>query len=124
VSRISDVTYDLRVWKGRDGSPTDLVYERTALKAVETWSERSVKPVRFTESGPEELQEIMRREGTAEHTIVLPLEPSSEYFWTVRARFKFDGKTRVTPWSHFTWPQVLVCSGKEMPGPGLSYNTR
>jgi hypothetical protein len=124
VNRISGVTYDLRVWKGREGSPTDLVYERTALKAVETWTERSVKPVRFTESGPEELQEILRREGTAEHTIDLPLEPSSEYFWTVRARFKFDGKTRTTPWSHFTWPQALVCSGKEMPGPGLSYRFR
>ncbi len=32
------------------------------------------------------------------HTLETPLEPSTEYFWTVRARFALDGRTRLTPW--------------------------
>ncbi len=35
----------------------------------------------------------------AAHTLELPLEPSTPYFWTVRARFQLKGRTRVTPWA-------------------------
>ncbi len=33
------------------------------------------------------------------HLIEHPLEPSTPYFWTVRARFQLGGRTRVTPWA-------------------------
>ena len=33
------------------------------------------------------------------HKLETPLSPAARYFWTVRARFKLDGVTRVTPWA-------------------------
>jgi hypothetical protein len=33
------------------------------------------------------------------HRVEEPLERSTRYFWTVRARFELNGATRVTPWS-------------------------
>lgn len=35
----------------------------------------------------------------ASHTVERPLDPSTSYFWTVRARFQLGGGTRVTPWA-------------------------
>ncbi|MHB8844328.1 MAG: hypothetical protein ACYC7L_06215 [Nitrospirota bacterium] len=124
ADKISDVTYDLKVWKGQESSPPVLVYERTGVKAKESWNEHRTRPMRQTDMGGiEELPEITRREGTAEHTIEGPLDPASDYYWTVRARFKLDGKTRLTPWSHFSWPNVLVCTGRELQD-GLNYRFR
>ncbi len=44
---------------------------------------------------------VYSRQGLPEpgHKIEAPLEPVTEYFWSVRARFELDGQTRVTPWS-------------------------
>jgi hypothetical protein len=41
-----------------------------------------------------------RREGLPEplHKIEEPLEPSTRYSWTIRARFEVDGHIRVTEW--------------------------
>lgn len=33
------------------------------------------------------------------HTLEEPLDPSTLHFWTVRARFRLNGRTRVTPWA-------------------------
>lgn len=33
------------------------------------------------------------------HQIETPLEPATEYFWTVRTRFHFDGRPRVSQWA-------------------------
>lgn len=33
------------------------------------------------------------------HKIETPLEPCTKYYWSVRARFNLDGRTRVTGWS-------------------------
>lgn len=53
--------------------------------------------------GPGEL--VYRREGLPkpEHTIAISLQPDRRYFWTVRARFELDGRTRLTEWgsTHF-----------------------
>ena len=35
---------------------------------------------------------------TSSHTLEEALEPSTEYFWTVRARFELDGHPRVMEW--------------------------
>jgi hypothetical protein len=32
------------------------------------------------------------------HVMEEPLEPSTKYFWSVRARFEVEGRTRVTEW--------------------------
>ncbi len=44
---------------------------------------------------------IYRREGlsTPEHAIDFPLAQGKRYFWTVRARFDVDGRSRVSEWS-------------------------
>ncbi len=44
---------------------------------------------------------VYRRDGLAEpfHTVTDPLDPSTQYFWTVRARFEVAGKPRATPWA-------------------------
>lgn len=33
------------------------------------------------------------------HTVEIPLDPKTTYFWTVRGRFSANGRTRVTEWS-------------------------
>ena len=68
VSRIRNVTYDLRICRADDLGP--VVYARQGLLAPS-------------------------------HQIEEPLEPSTEYFWAVRARFELDGHARVTEWSGF-----------------------
>lgn len=40
------------------------------------------------------------------HKIEHPLEPSTKYFWSVRARFKLGGKTRTTKWSYSRRPWI------------------
>lgn len=45
-------------------------------------------------------QIVYRRDGLPqpEHAIAIMLRPESRYFWTVRARFELDGRSRVTEW--------------------------
>jgi len=44
---------------------------------------------------------VYEREGIVgpSHRLETPLQPKTKYDWSVRARFKLDGKTRVTEWS-------------------------
>jgi hypothetical protein len=46
-------------------------------------------------------QVVYRREGLPDtmHTIEISLSPAARYFWVVRARFKLDGRERLTEWS-------------------------
>lgn len=64
-----DVTYDLKIWRSQDG--------RDPTELV-YGRERLTKPY---------------------HNIEAPLQPDTCYLWTVRARFKMAGQTRVTGWS-------------------------
>ena len=82
LSRIRNVTYDLKIWRADEKSaieyPAELVYSRRGLP--EPW-----------------------------HKLEDPLKPSTKYFWTVRARFELDGQTRITEWGvteHPQFPQV------------------
>lgn len=76
--RVSNVTYDLRIWRADEESPreypAEIVYERRGLR--EPW-----------------------------HTIEQPLKPSFMYFWSIRARFELDGQPRVTQWGVTEHPQ-------------------
>jgi hypothetical protein len=52
----------------------------------------------------------------AVHKITTKLAPSTEYYWSVRARFDLEGQTRVSEWSLSEVPCVLsgtVC-GREL----------
>ncbi len=75
LGKVTEITYDLRIWEGRDGYPEKLVYDRLGLLAPE-------------------------------HTVEITLKPSTEYFWTVRARFILDGDNRITKWSYSRIPRM------------------
>ena len=57
-----------------------------------------LKILRALDNYPIEL--IYARQGLPEpsHSIEEPLEPSTKYFWTIRARFELDGHSRVIAW--------------------------
>lgn len=73
--RVSDVTYELRVWKtvGEGESVGPVVYEKAGLR-------------------------------TTSHKIERPLDRATVYFWSVRARFRVDGVVRVSEWSMTSLP--------------------
>lgn len=73
LSRIRNVTYDMRIWAFKTGSlpfqwyPGELIYSRSGLPAPT-------------------------------HRIELRLDPDIRYLWSVRARFDLDKQQRVTEW--------------------------
>jgi hypothetical protein len=75
LARVSDIRYDLRVWKDVHGGPGDVVYERTGLQ-------------------------LTSRDGQVDHLVDTPLAPGTRYLWSVRARFRLDGAERVTRWAY------------------------
>lgn len=77
LSTVSNIRYDLRIWKVIRDAPPQLVYERRAL------------PV-------------------PTHTLDQPLESGTRYFWSVRARFDVNGKTRATRWGCYRTPMLEV----------------
>jgi hypothetical protein len=68
LSRISEVTYDLKIWRAEDPPNEDIIHSRTQL-------------------------------GNSSHKIENPLTPLTRYFWSVRVRFKLDGRDVETNWS-------------------------
>jgi hypothetical protein len=78
LNRIRDITYEFRLWRGKNGAPDERIYTRQGIPA-------------------------------SEHTVEIVLEPSTEYFWTVRAEFNLGGQRRVTKWSYsrLPWPPGL-----------------
>jgi hypothetical protein len=75
LARVSDVRYDLRIWKNERGGPGELVYERAGLQLIE-------------------------KNGEVDHTLEVPLAADSSYLWSVRARFTLDARERVTRWAY------------------------
>ena len=47
---------------------------------------------------PSELLYSRQRLPVSMHMMEEPLEPSTKYFWTIRARIEIDGEARVTEW--------------------------
>jgi hypothetical protein len=68
LSRISEVTYDLKIWRAEDPPNEDIIYSRTRLE-------------------------------NSSYKIESPLTPLTRYFWSVRVRFKLDGRDIETNWS-------------------------
>jgi hypothetical protein len=75
LARVSEVRYDLRIWKNENAGPGEVVYERTGLALPE-------------------------KNATVGHTVETPLSAGSRYLWSTRARFLLDGEERVTRWSY------------------------
>ncbi len=68
ADKISDITYDLRIWKVTNNFMDLPVYTRHSLTEPQ-------------------------------HKVEIKLRPETDYFWSVRARYKLDGRTRITDWS-------------------------
>jgi hypothetical protein len=77
LNKISNVTYDLRIWD-------ESTYERYSVP-YERWRDRVI-------------YERMDLEA-AQHTLDVALAPGSRYYWAVRARFVVDGRPMATHWS-------------------------
>lgn len=69
IGQVTEVTYDLRVWE----TPGSFIRER--------------KPI-YAQTG------LIR----PEHKIDVQLKPSTQYMWTIRARFLLNGQPRITDW--------------------------
>ncbi len=122
LKRVSDITYDLKLWKGRGGYPDELIYERRGMAVSEGEREIKVPQTQVSNTGQiTSAPPIVRKEKFAEHKIEIQLEPTTEYFWTVRARFKLDGQSRLTKWAYLrhwdpktgdtcTWAYVPITS--------------
>jgi hypothetical protein len=67
LSRIEDVTYELRIWKTITASSGELVYSRESLRLPY-------------------------------HKLAEPLEPSTQYLWSVRAHFLREGRPHTIEW--------------------------
>jgi hypothetical protein len=90
LGRIQNVTYDLKIWRTQDesvfeASPTRQRFPKPLQRPLQT-------PIYYRQGLPKPL-----------HKIEEPLEPSTKYIWSVRARFEVDGATRVIPWAGI-WP--------------------
>ena len=72
---------------------------------------------RIVDEYPVEL--IYARQGLPEpfHKIEEPLEPSTKYFWTIRARFELDGRPRVTGWGYWGVNPLPAYRIKQVPNP-------
>lgn len=88
LSRVGAVGYDLKIWKAMEGYP---------IRRIQ----------REKSADPGEL--VYSRTGLRDpsHRVETPLEPSTRYFWTVRARFKINGHSRVTEWG-----EQVLCGGE------------
>lgn len=80
LARAENVRYDLRVWRGSLWLPFPLIPSKQ-------W-------------GLHYGERVYERQGLREpwHRIEEPLQPTTLYVWSVRARFELDGETRATEW--------------------------
>ncbi len=90
--RVEDVTYELRL-------------RRRVVK--EQWTVVGLPGDEFLIEKSWPGPSVYERRGLMEphHTVEVPLEPSQLYFWSVRARFRLDGRERVNQWSSRTLNQ-------------------
>ena len=85
---VTDIAYDLRIWRSIGGGPGELVYDRTALVLA---IQPTPEPAEDGSPG-----RGVRRVG---HRVEATLLGDTEYLWAVRARFRLGGEVRATRWS-------------------------
>jgi hypothetical protein len=76
-------------WEPFPGPGEDVTYDLTIWSAKAGWSRVHQGPIAY------ERQKLIE----PSHRIETALEPATHYLWAVRAHFKHDGQTQVTPWS-------------------------
>lgn len=87
LARISDITYDLKIWETSAGYPARLVDDVSGL-------------------------------ADAQYRPVLPLKPATQYFWTFRAKYRFDGQVQVTRWAFSGIPSNVPAEYPQRPPGG------
>jgi len=110
-SDISDLRYDLIIWKpvgARHADRDSFSDERFSRSKV--WISVNSLAVVYERH---DLRE-------ASHAVEAALDPNTEYAWSVRARFELNGETRVSEWSlvAMTEPLSYATHG------GLGYSSR
>jgi hypothetical protein len=101
LSKVTDITYDLKIWKVQDGYPQEVAYEKIGFSPILKTVEKKVLDPSQPASGPTYKTVSV---AAAEYGLEKQLEPSTVYFWSIRARFKFSGQTRVTKWAYSRVP--------------------
>ncbi len=101
LSKVTDITYDLRIWKAQDGYPQEIAYEKTGFSPVKTTIEEQVIDTSQPTGGTKYKTVTV---AAAEYTLEQQLEPSTVYFWSIRARYKYDGRLRITKWAYSRVP--------------------
>ena len=90
-------------WESVPGRVEDSWFNKEPFIAADPERIRNVtydvKVWRVKDLSPEKLVYERKRIKGTEHRLEEPLEPDSKYYWSVRARFEFDGKPRVSEWS-------------------------
>lgn len=95
VSKPTDLTYELKIWRVKQGYP---VRWRQGTQNV----------------NPGELFYARQELRDTVHRVEQPLEPSTMYFWSVRAHFSMEGQPGTTEWAEqavqIWWPFPNVVS--------------
>lgn len=102
LGKITNITYDLKIWKAQDGYPQEVVEEKTGFSPVLKTIETRVIDTSQPAGGAGAYKTVPV--AVAEYGLEKQLEPSTVYFWSIRARFKLDGQTRFTQWAHSRLP--------------------
>ncbi|MGH7148015.1 MAG: hypothetical protein ACREIJ_08980 [Nitrospiraceae bacterium] len=91
-SRITSTSYDLKIWKTGEGYQT----VRSGVFGANSYSAWRHEA---RDRDPGDL--VYAREGLPNpfHLVDTLLEPGTQYYWSVRARFQLDGRDRATEWS-------------------------
>lgn len=82
--------YDIIDGNGKNYTITDVQYDLRVYNAA---------PVSRYSLAPDQLIYDARDINEPYHQVQIDLNRCTDYFWTVRARFRIDGKTRVTEWA-------------------------
>ncbi len=98
LGRIRAVTYDLLIWRAEEKYPEGFSGE---YPGEPIYSRRAL-PVPW-------------------HTLEERLEPSTKYFWTVRARFELDGLPRLTQWGETAPNEIREVVAREIVPSPLHY---
>ncbi len=122
AGRISNVTYDLRICRGNswDLPRANVIYDERDSNEIMVHdvmaTERSRK-VRVTENVMDPIGHVVDTVTSIKTLLVaepaqeIQLAPKTDYFCSIRAKFKLDNQTRQTSWSPyfaFTSPDILL----------------
>jgi hypothetical protein len=126
-NKVTNVTFDVRIWEV--AKPNTFIdakkpKDRAAWKArLRNWcadSKRLYTPYSTADVGGREftclVYDKMGVRGES-HKVTQKLKPGTRYYWTVRARFLFDGMSRRSEWS---MRMEYSHDGQNIPGCALS----